>query len=247
MMPTIRSATQADEGATIAAIVVAFAADPVARWTLSEPTQYLAHFPDFVKAFGGRAFAHGSAYVADDFSGTALWLPPGVGPDEEARGGCRYRTTMQADAFTPSHPHAHLQPLEAVEPMQTVASNPPAFAAQQDVDMLIAKPRPAVGELADAHAQRRLILRLRAVVERRSPQQRQPTRTLLADLEPIVDPQRNLASSCRPQVFFITSCRMCRSSVRSATRRLSRAFSSASCLSWRNSVTPRLPYFFFQT
>jgi len=62
-----------------------------------------------------------------------------------------------------------------------------------------------------------------------------------------MDPQIELAPPCRPQVFFLsTSCRMCRSSVRSATRRFSRAFSSRNCLSWRSSLTPRLPYFLFQ-
>src|ERR1700694_61275 len=76
---------------------------------------------------------------------------------------------------------------------------------------------------------------------------RQPARTLLAHLELLMDPQGELTPSCRPQVFFLsTSCRMCRSRVRSATRRFNRAFSSRNCLSWRSSLTPRLPYFFFQ-
>src|SRR5229473_2653605 len=33
-------------------------------------------------AFGGRAFAHGSAHRVDGCAGAALWLPPGVHPDE---------------------------------------------------------------------------------------------------------------------------------------------------------------------
>ena len=52
---------------------------------------------------------------------------------------------MQADPLTPSHPHAHLKPLEAVEPMHAVSADPPAFAVQQDVDALVAKARPPVG------------------------------------------------------------------------------------------------------
>src|SRR6266436_3571219 len=53
---------------------------------------------------------------------------------------------------------------------------------------------------------------------------------------------------CWLQTFFrITSDRMCLSSVRPATRRLSRAFSSRSCRISRISLTPSCPYFFFQT
>lgn len=31
-------------------------------------------------------FDHGSAYCSEDFAAAAFWLPPGVGPDEEALG-----------------------------------------------------------------------------------------------------------------------------------------------------------------
>ncbi len=33
---------------------------------------------------GGASFEHSTAYVAQDFCGAALWLPPGVHPDSEA-------------------------------------------------------------------------------------------------------------------------------------------------------------------
>ena len=161
MMPTIRSATQADEGAAIAAIVVAFAADPVARWTWSEPTQYLAHFPDFVKAFGGRAFAHGSAYVADDFSGTALWLPPGVGPDEEALGAILERTApahLQGDIFAlleqmaryhPAEPHWYLP---GVDPSRQGRLSSPT--PRRYTPLMRSKPRFAGHSIATTRARR---------------------------------------------------------------------------------------------
>jgi len=45
--------------------------------------KYTVNFPSFVRAFGGKAFEQGSAYSIGGFSGVALWLPPGVHPDEE--------------------------------------------------------------------------------------------------------------------------------------------------------------------
>ncbi|MBA4109007.1 MAG: GNAT family N-acetyltransferase [Leptothrix sp. (in: Bacteria)] len=79
----IRTATAADEAAVISALVLAFSTDPAVRWTWPDPQQYLRNFPPFVKAFGGRAFALGSAHVAPDFAGAALWLPPGAEMDDE--------------------------------------------------------------------------------------------------------------------------------------------------------------------
>jgi GNAT superfamily N-acetyltransferase len=82
--PSIKTATVSDEAATIDVVVLAFSTDPAARWTWPEANQYLTHFPSFVRAFGGKAFAHESAYYADGHAGAALWLPPEVDPDEEA-------------------------------------------------------------------------------------------------------------------------------------------------------------------
>jgi hypothetical protein len=59
-------------------------------------------------------------------------------------------------------------------------------------------------------------------------------------------PLDELAFTRRPQIFFRTiSARMCLSSERSATRRLSFAFSSRSCRSSRISLLPKFAYFFF--
>lgn len=80
----IKTATASDVDPVINAIALAFSADPVAQWFFPEPQQYLKYFPDFVKAFAGAAFEHGSGDSVEDFWGAALWLPPGVHPDEEA-------------------------------------------------------------------------------------------------------------------------------------------------------------------
>jgi ribosomal protein S18 acetylase RimI-like enzyme len=81
---TIKTATPADEGPAVAVMVLAFGSDPAARWTWPDPEQYLVHFPKLVRVLGGQAFAHGSAYYVDGYVGAALWLPPDVGPDEDA-------------------------------------------------------------------------------------------------------------------------------------------------------------------
>ena len=70
----------------IATIVGAFAEDPVERWLFPDRDDYLAHFPDFVAALGGRAFECGTAWSLADLRAVALWLPPGTEADGEAIG-----------------------------------------------------------------------------------------------------------------------------------------------------------------
>lgn len=65
-------------------ITAGFIVDPVVRWLWPEAATYLTTMPRFVKAFGGRSFEHGSAYATGDQKAAALWLPPGVTPDEDA-------------------------------------------------------------------------------------------------------------------------------------------------------------------
>jgi ribosomal protein S18 acetylase RimI-like enzyme len=123
----VRSTTPLDERLAIDTVVLAFAADPVARWCWPEAHQYLAAMPDFARAFGGRAFTHDAAHCTDDCTGAALWLPPDVHPDETAIGAVLERTApaaLLADlgavfermaAFHPNGPHWYL-PLIAVDP-----------------------------------------------------------------------------------------------------------------------------------
>src|SRR5262245_36274911 len=126
--PTIKIATTADETRVIDVLVLAFTTDPGARWTWPDPHHYLAHFRELVKAFGGNAFAHNSAYFVEGFAGAALWLPPNVSPDEEAMTALIQRTApqIQGDAervfetmrsYHPSEPHWYL-PLLGVDPFR---------------------------------------------------------------------------------------------------------------------------------
>jgi ribosomal protein S18 acetylase RimI-like enzyme len=79
----VRSASRDEEDAVSALILLAFASDPMARWSLKDPRAYLAVMPGLIRAFGAASYDSGSAYVSDDLGGAALWLPPGVDPDVE--------------------------------------------------------------------------------------------------------------------------------------------------------------------
>ncbi len=126
---TIKIANTSDEAPVIDVVVLAFSADPTARWLYPDPHQYLTHFPPFVRAFGGKAFVQGSAYYVDGYAGAALWLPPEVHFNEEELISLLQRTVAQreqADAFAvfeqmghfhPSEPHWYL-PLIGVDPTQ---------------------------------------------------------------------------------------------------------------------------------
>lgn len=72
---------KADEAKAIATVALAFASDPMMRWSFDDPALYFEVAENFIRAFGGRAFAHGTADVAGNFGAVALWLPPNVEPD----------------------------------------------------------------------------------------------------------------------------------------------------------------------
>jgi ribosomal protein S18 acetylase RimI-like enzyme len=128
--PIIKTAASTlDEASIVDVLVRANWEDPAARWVWPDSQQFLTHFPSFVRAFGGKAFAHGSAYYVDGYTGAALWLPPDVHPDENALIALLERTVseqIQKDFFPvfeqmgryhPSEPHWYL-PLMGVDPSQ---------------------------------------------------------------------------------------------------------------------------------
>ena len=123
----VRTLTPADEPQAVHTIVLAFAADPVARWSLPNAHQYIQTMPHITRAFGGRAFAHGSAFCSGDVVGAALWLPPGVQPDDAALTALMEQAvapTIRGEVFGmfeemakyhPAEPHWYL-PLIGVDP-----------------------------------------------------------------------------------------------------------------------------------
>ena len=90
--PVVSSVDIRAEAAT-SVVTLAFSTDPVARWMYPDPDQYLQHFPQFIRAFAGKSFENGTAYLAPDFAGAALWLKPGVEPNEDALIGLFWEST----------------------------------------------------------------------------------------------------------------------------------------------------------
>ncbi len=73
-----------EEQTALDVLVTAFTADPVIRWFYPDATSYLTHFPSFLRAFGGKAFATRTAWTLGEFDAVALWFPPHVEPDGDA-------------------------------------------------------------------------------------------------------------------------------------------------------------------
>jgi GNAT superfamily N-acetyltransferase len=123
----IKKALASDEEGVIGVLTLAFGVDPMARWSLPDPARYLATFPSLAKAFGGNAFEKGTAYIADGFTGAALWLPPGIESDEESLKRLFEENTAddikedmqgifeQMGKFHPTEPHWYL-PMIGVDP-----------------------------------------------------------------------------------------------------------------------------------
>ncbi len=126
--PQPRSASEADAQAVAAVITLAFASDPMARWSMPDVQRYFAEMPSVVRAFGGNGYAHVSIDVVDPGRGAAMWLPPGETPDVAALVGL-FETHAPADrlpdimavfeavdAYHPKEPHWYL-PLIGIDPV----------------------------------------------------------------------------------------------------------------------------------
>jgi ribosomal protein S18 acetylase RimI-like enzyme len=126
--PIVKTSTGSDEVSVINALKLAFVADPATRWVWQDPEKYLSYFPNFVKAFGGKAFENNSAYYVGNYSGAALWLPPNVHPDVEqilelvkstgSDGAKEYGPGLfeKMGSYHPKEPHWYL-PLLGVDPL----------------------------------------------------------------------------------------------------------------------------------
>ena len=82
--PSVSTVADGDNERAVATIVTAFSGDPALRWVLPDPQQYLMYAPEFVRRFCGKAFEGQSAFAVGGFMGAALWLRPGVEPDDES-------------------------------------------------------------------------------------------------------------------------------------------------------------------
>ena len=99
----------------------------MARWSSPDPAKYLEVMPQLARAFGGNAFAHGTADCLDGYVGAATWLPPGVEPDTDRLMSIMQENTPRAimpdmtqvfeqmENYHPSEPHWYL-PIIGVDP-----------------------------------------------------------------------------------------------------------------------------------
>ncbi|HEV7158081.1 MAG TPA: GNAT family N-acetyltransferase [Caulobacteraceae bacterium] len=117
---SIRAAAAEDLEKVLDTLTLAFVADPPIRYAWPRPSDYLAGFRRFTVGLGGRGVEHQSAFVTEDFSAAALWLPPGVEPDAESIGALMAETMPEAKlavigqvleqmgGFHPTEPHWYL-------------------------------------------------------------------------------------------------------------------------------------------
>jgi GNAT superfamily N-acetyltransferase len=116
----LSGATSEERSRTLATLLSAFRADPVERWLYPDEKDYDEHFPEFLAAFGGEAFAHDTVWRSDDYAAVAMWLPPGAEPDgdeivrvlmttvDRARHSETMAAIQQMDAAHPRYPHWYL-------------------------------------------------------------------------------------------------------------------------------------------
>jgi ribosomal protein S18 acetylase RimI-like enzyme len=109
-----------EQARAFATLVSAFTDDPVERWLYPETQQYLTHFPEFLGAFGGKAFDEQTVWRLGEFAAVALWLPPGTKADGGAistvlaesvsadKHADMFSVLEQMDVAHPNHPHWYL-------------------------------------------------------------------------------------------------------------------------------------------
>lgn len=107
---TVDRTRPTDHGApAVAALITAFAADPVIRWVFPLPAAYAASFPELVRRLGAAGFADGTVDHAPGGLGTAVWVRPGATVDDEAVG------ELLAEAVAPDRLEAAFALLEQID------------------------------------------------------------------------------------------------------------------------------------
>jgi ribosomal protein S18 acetylase RimI-like enzyme len=119
LQPDIRDVGRDEAQKVLGVLTLAFSRDPVNRYFLPDPADYLEWYPRLAMGMGERGFDHGGAAAMADFSAAALWLPPGVAPDpaslqslsipqtpERQAAGAALRDEMQR--YHPQKPHWYL-------------------------------------------------------------------------------------------------------------------------------------------
>lgn len=112
----------------VSTIVLSFARDPMARWSMPDAKVFLTYFPDVVRAFAGKAFENGTAYQVAGYRGAAIWQSPGNDMDHDAMGAVMQKALPQKkqdeamgiieqmEHFHPKEPHWYL-PVIGIDPL----------------------------------------------------------------------------------------------------------------------------------
>lgn len=124
----VATAARSEMDQCVALITLAFSNDPAARWLYKSSHAYLENFPRFIRAFGCAAFDYETAHHIEGYA-AALWIPPGVEPDEGPLIALIERSAQADDladvlavleqmgAAHPQEPHWYL-PLIGTDPIQ---------------------------------------------------------------------------------------------------------------------------------
>ena len=86
-VPQVRQVTAEEKDKLIDALMLAFSIDPLSRYGMPGPSQYLGGMRLVFSGLGKPAFEHGTVYTVNDFAGGAIWLPPGVKAAEDSLEG----------------------------------------------------------------------------------------------------------------------------------------------------------------
>src|SRR5262245_25745535 len=167
--------------------------------------------------------------------------PAFIDAGQRAEPGHAARYAPTSFATTDGETFLRIQPIDALE------IHAKAFAPEQHVEPSIPEPSPLAGELPEAVAQRRPLRPPGSIATGRAAESHEPAGPALTQLELRLDrPHRGPLRHGRQTFFPTSSFRAWLSSVRSATRRLSRLFSCSSVRRRRASLTSRPAYLAFQ-
>lgn len=82
--PEVRPVMPGEVSRLIDVLLLAFGADPMARYGMPKPNQYLQGMRTVFERFAAPAVRAGTAYTVGGFGGAALWTPPWMGHSNEA-------------------------------------------------------------------------------------------------------------------------------------------------------------------
>ena len=96
----MRPVEQGEINRLVDVLLLAFGADPMARFGMPTANQYLQGMRRVFEGFAVPAVANKTAFTVGNFGGAALWTPPGTGHSNEAfEGATQYIDPGRTRAF----------------------------------------------------------------------------------------------------------------------------------------------------